>query len=250
MKISAAFVCNRGKVRIENQDNLYYYGKILKMRHSKACSRFQRESFTKKAVCFGVFDGMGGEQYGAAASYLAAKTIKIKMKENKEKKIPKDILMEACLLANEKIYQRTRELKAKRIGATGAIVYIQYDRIWCCNVGDSRIYRLRGDELSQLSYDHIYKGTVSQNQKPGLTQHLGMNSEEMALFPYITDDVINQGDKFLICSDGLTDMVSFKEIENILLKCSSVRKCNRILLKRALENGGKDNITIITFKVK
>lgn len=220
------------------------------MHHSKACSRFPRKMSTKKAVCFGVFDGMGGEQFGAAASYLAAVTLKTKMLEKKLGRIPRDIMIEACHMANEIIYQKTLELNAERIGATGAIVYIQYDRIWCCNVGDSRIYRLRKNELTQLSFDHICKGIINQKHKPGLTQHLGMNPEEITLFPYVMDDVVNSGDKYLICSDGLTDMVPLNEIENILLKSSSVKKCNRILLKRALENGGKDNITVITFMVR
>lgn len=83
-----------------------------------------------------------------------------------------------------------------------------------------------------------------------MTQHLGMNPEEITLFPYIVDDAVMRRDKYLICSDGLTDMVPEEAIKNILNRDLSLLKCNRLLLKTALDNGGRDNITIITCKVE
>lgn len=248
MKIAAAYLCDQGKVRIKNQDNLYFHGKILNLRHLNACSRFQWQTATKKAVCLGVFDGMGGEQYGEEASFLAAEVLRTKMWENRTGRIPGDILLEMCHTANEIIYKKTLEFGADRIGTTAAVIYLQYDRIWICNVGDSRIYRLRSGMLEQLSLDHVWKG--ESRGKPGLTQHLGMDPGEITLFPYIVDDTVMREDKYLICSDGLTDMVSEEVIKNHLSGNLSLLKCNRLLLKTALDNGGRDNITIITCKVE
>lgn len=245
MKLSAAYICDQGKVRMANQDNLYFCGKVLNLEHVKSHSHVCRKASTRSAVCFGVFDGMGGEQYGEVASYLAAETLKNQMKKNKAGKIPGNILLDACCMANKIIYKKTLELKAKRIGATAAIIYVQYDRIWCCNVGDSKIYRLRKGVISQISFDHIYREKNDSGRKPGLTQHLGMDLAEMTLEPYITDEVIEAEDKYLICSDGLTDMVPLKEIEEVMLQNFSPKKCSHNLMKRAMENGGRDNITII-----
>lgn len=248
MRIVAAYMCDQGKVRIKNQDNLYFRRKTLKRYHLRSRSHFHWNTSTKKAVCLGVFDGMGGEQYGEEASFLAAKILKSKMRENRTGKIPGDILLETCDMANEAIYKKTLELKAKRIGTTAAMIYLQYDRIWVCNVGDSKVYRLRDGMLSQLSFDHT--GKAENGGKPGLTQHLGMNPEEITLFPYIADDSIKPGDKFLICSDGLTDMVSEEEIKRILDQEQFLLKCNRLLMETALNCGGRDNITIITCKIE
>lgn len=258
MKISASFICDLGKVREKNQDNLYFQGKVLKMRHTKAKSRILWRTSTKKAVCAGIFDGMGGEQWGEIASYLAAETLRNVMFEKKSGKIPKNILLEACKKANEQIYRKTLELHAERIGTTAAVIYMQYDRVWCCNVGDSRIYRLRDGKLLQLSADHVSQtdagssglGEGRKKRKPGLTQHLGMKPEDAALLPYIVDERMETGDKYLICSDGLTDMVPLEEIAHILGKKATLQECNELLLNRALGYGGKDNITMMVFHVR
>lgn len=244
MRIMAAYICDKGKMRVKNQDNIYFYGKILKLRHRKASSGFQRKLSTKRAVCFGIFDGMGGEEYGEVASYLAAKVLRAKMSESKAGRIPKDILLEVCHTANGIIYKKTLELAATRIGTTAAIIYLQYDRIWVCNVGDSRVYRLRNGYFLQLSFDHIDQGVGGKKQ--GITQYLGMDSSKTALLPYIMDETVQRGDKYLICSDGLTDLVSEEEIKDIMNQDLSLLRCNKLLLRSALRNGGKDNITIIS----
>lgn len=249
MKIAAAYVCAQGNVRTRNQDNLYFRGKVLALRHSNAQSRLSWDTSTKKAVCMGVFDGMGGEQYGETASLLAAETLKARMREDKSGKIPGEILSAVCHLANQMIYQKTLELKADRIGSTAAVIYMQYDRIWCCNVGDSRIYRLRGGSFEQISCDHTALHPQT-GQKRGLTQHLGMNPQKDMLLPYIVDGRMEEGDFYLLCSDGLTDMVPPEEIKSIMRQNTSVRKCSRALLKCALENGGRDNVTAVVFRVK
>lgn len=257
VKISAVYTCDLGKVRKKNQDNLYFQGKILKLQHTKAHSKLLWRTSTKKAVCVGVFDGMGGEQWGETASFLAAETIKNEMLEKKTGRIPGDILLEICSKANEQIYRKTLELNAERIGTTAAIVYMQYDRIWCCNVGDSRIYRLRDGRLQQMSVDHVDRTedgdggrTWGRNKKkPGLTQHLGMKPGDMDLLPYIADERMEPGDRYLLCSDGLTDMVSPDEIADILETKRALTECSKLLLESALEHGGKDNITMILFRV-
>lgn len=77
-----------------------------------------------------------------------------------------------------------------------------------------------------------------------------MNPEEITLEPYIGKCKIKRGDQYLICSDGLTDMVSKTDICAILKSCASTKKAVETLLKTALENGGKDNVTVILCRVR
>ncbi len=83
-----------------------------------------------------------------------------------------------------------------------------------------------------------------------MTQHLGIFAEEMILEPYITDNVIiSKKDIFLICSDGLTDMLNYKEIELLLGEKISVKKKCKRLVEKANANGGEDNITVILAEI-
>jgi protein phosphatase len=114
------------------------------------------------------------------------------------------------------------------------------------------MYLLRDSKMERISHPHTNaKLLASQNiqRKPGLTQFLGINPQEMLLEPYIQKISLRQGDIFLICSDGLTDMVSEQQIAKILQTEESVKEQCLHLRDEALENGGKDNITIIVCRV-
>ena len=83
-----------------------------------------------------------------------------------------------------------------------------------------------------------------KGKKFPLTQYLGIPEVEMEICPYVREEELQHGDLYLICSDGLTDMVSEEEIYKILLESKNVTEKVKILRQRALENGGKDNISI------
>ncbi len=86
-------------------------------------------------------------------------------------------------------------------------------------------------------------------RKPGLTQFLGIDSNEMRLEPYVHRMEIQEGDQFLICSDGLTDMVTETEIQEVLSQSDTVQEKVQKLLGKALSYGGKDNVTIILCEI-
>ena len=248
MKIETCYVCHPGKRRTCNQDNLYYQGKVLAKDHQRDRQVFPSKWDTGKLLCFGVFDGMGGEQYGEFASYLAANIAKEILNSQTEERIPSDLLYEICKKANKAIYKKTVELEAERIGTTAAVVMIRYDTIWCCNIVDSKIFRLRGDEFAQLSMDHVATYTEDLDRKPGLTAHLGMGPTEIFPNPYIINETIMPGDRYLICSDGITDMVSHADIQ-MIISGSRTGKSVKSLLKLALDQGGLDNATMVLIKV-
>lgn len=248
MKIKACYISHPGLKRTCNQDNLYYQGRTLPQEHSKARNFRVSKWDSGELLSFGVFDGMGGEQYGELASFIAATSAQSILKAEKRRQIPSDLLYEICKNANEEIWKKTMELQAQRIGTTMAFVMLQYNTIWCCNVGDSRIYRLRDGELTQMSMDHVAVNPEHPERKPALSMHLGMGPMEIFPNPYMINETIKSQDLYLICSDGITDMIGLSEIRQII-GGSNIRKCVTNLLKEVLNGGGLDNATMILIKV-
>ena len=132
------------------------------------------------------------------------------------------------------------------MGTTAAILKFAKDRIYLCNIGDSKIFRFSKGTLQQLSFDHVCPS--ESQEKPPLSQNLGIPESETVISPYIATADYQVGDLYLICSDGLTDMVTLSEIEDLFI--SEKEHAAEPLLRLALENGGRDNITLILLHVK
>ena len=249
LKVEVSCISNIGKIRTNNEDNIYFNGRKMPMYNDGIKDILQTEIETNLPSCFAVFDGMGGESKGEKASFYASEEFE---KENKNilYKMPEQFLLEACYKMNQRICKEQENEKCY-MGTTVATIYFYMNNAYICNVGDSRIYVVTNGILTKLSEDHVMEADLSkENSKPPLTQNLGIPEEEMKIEPYITKYKCNSGDKFLICSDGLTDMVSEQEILSILNKEKTTKQLVEELLEKALENGGKDNTTIIVCEVK
>jgi protein phosphatase len=153
-------------------------------------------------------------------------------------------------------YSRTNE-ECEEMGTTLSVLILLKSKALIVHVGDSRIYRLRQDRLEQLTEDHTFaqaflqKGIITSEEasrhpfRHVMTQAVGRGIE--SIFHKIVD--VEQGDTFLLCSDGLYDMLSDIEIRDILLENLKVSdKCD-CLVERALDMGGKDNVTVIVIHV-
>ena len=245
--IKSACSSNMGKIRTNNEDNFLYDNKHLAMYNYGMKNTLEKQEKSDEIRCYAVFDGMGGESNGEMASFYAAETFKTELEELKNVvKQPKEFLLGACDKMNEKICVEAEKEKTF-MGTTAAILYFYLEDVYVCNIGDSKVYRLRDNTLMQISEDHVQDmSRFNKNMKPALTQNLGIPPEEMKIEPYIAKGVCRTGDKFLICSDGLTDMVTEETIYEVLNSQNDMQKCVSTLIDLALENGGKDNVTIIT----
>ena len=150
---------------------------------------------------------------------------------------------------NQAVCKQQKELYVTRMGTTAAILLFAPDEVYACNLGDSRIYRLRDNELSQISVDDIEHIPEGVHRKAGLTQFLGIPDDELSLDPHIIKCEIKRGDIYLICSDGLTDMLTNLEICSILRQHISVRQSVEHLIMQALRRGGRDNTTVIVTRI-
>ncbi len=232
-----------GKCRKANQDNLYCNGKYLNYDNRGTNGILESVLSPSSQAVFAVFDGMGGEECGEMAAYLAAK----ELSDFKFEKDVKRDFVDFCKKANEKICNYTDEHKLTSMGTTAAILRFAKDQICLCNVGDSKIFQFSEGRLQQISHDHI--GISAFGKKPPLSQNLGIPESELIISPYVATGDYHNGDIYLICSDGLTDMLHVPNIEKILCEEKGLVAAEQ-LLKQAIDNGGKDNVTIILLEIQ
>lgn len=245
--IDFAVLCDRGKVRAKNQDNYWCGGKFLESKNDGLKKPLHASATNHNAAALIVFDGMGGEVHGEIAAYLAAKTFN-EIYYRTDVGAADQFLAQACLDMNDAICKYREEKRVGVMGTTMAALLFNEDGVYACNVGDSKIFRLSDGQLGQISYDHVV--AVPGKNKPSLSQCLGISPEDFIIEPYITKTGYAPGDRFLICSDGLTDMVAEREIGHILAQGASCLACGQTLMNTALANGGIDNITVIVCEVK
>lgn len=255
LKLTAACGCNMGKIRKNNEDN-FYFNQMTLPQENLGMNHILYVNYDLEETpgLFGVFDGMGGEADGQIASYYSAGILKEKSNflmssPEKIKKNYEDIIQQM----NQAVYQEA-ERRFNRMGCTAAILMFADKKVYLCNVGDSPIFRLRENAMQQISQDHtdaeMLKKQGITNRKPHLTQCIGISPEEMQIQPYLYSENICAGDRYLICSDGLTDMVSKAEIEKTLIEMEDVEACVECLVQKALDGGGRDNITILLIQVE
>lgn len=207
---------------------------------------------------YAVADGMGGHAAGEIASRIIIDTIKNRLESVNPDDCTEERLRSVVLEANQAILRASQENpNYNGMGSTISLFYVHYGYATWAQVGDSRIYLLRNGQIYQLTSDHSLVNELLQQQK--------ITAEEAANFPHkniLTRAVgiscnllvdtgfcdILEHDKFLICSDGLTNMVTDELIRDICYENSTENKADK-LVKKALENGGKDNITCIVVEI-
>ena len=215
----------------------------MELKDNEAVGPVQGKVRAGKSAVFAVFDGMGGEERGEMAAYIAASTMAGKEKWSASE----DDLTPFCIEVNNLICRFAQTNQVRSMGTTAAILKFGDGKIRMCNIGDSRVYRFTDDALQQVSRDHVSIGIYGR--KPPLSQNLGIPEEEFLIEPYETTIAYRKNDRYLICSDGLTDMVTDAEIAEALAADPTEGALGK-LLRLALERGGRDNITMVLCRVK
>ena len=236
-------ICHRGLVRKTNQDNIVCGKYYLPMRNDGSAEPLCGEKPLDSGMLFGVFDGMGGEQRGEAASYIAAETA-----AGWDPADGRETLRDLCMEMNRRICEYTRVNDLNTCGTTAAMILAEAEKMTGCNLGDSRIYQYRNGFMTQLSEDHVYP--VYAGGKAPLLQYLGIPETEMVIEPSFFTEEVRAGDVYLICSDGLTDMLSEERIVQILISGDPPESLAEKLLGEALAAGGRDNITMILIRIR
>lgn len=211
---------------------------------------------TESPKLFAVADGVGGLNAGEIASRTALDLLKDKcFKLLQVEKNPAYVLRKAVSYVNEQIYQMAHSKpEYAGMGTTLTAVYFETSNIaHIMQIGDSRLYLWRGGKLKQITRDQtlvgelVAAGKITEQeskkhpQKNWLLQAVGVENIIQAEFLRLE---LMPKDKLLLCSDGLSNMLSDEELTQGMWS-EDIQTCGETLLQKALENGGKDNITLI-----
>jgi serine/threonine protein phosphatase PrpC len=217
-------------------------------------------------------DGMGGYKAGEVASGIAVRTLMSLLKDAVEREDltrrddqsglsrPGILLRDAIHRANKIIYQTARsQTNCEGMGTTVVAGLFFDDTLTIAHVGDSRMYRMRGGELSQVTQDHsllqelVARGFYTPEEaqraaaKNYVTRALGV---EPTVEVDVTEIPVQKGDVFLLCSDGLSDMVEDEDIQlTISTFGANLETLARQLVLLGNDNGGRDNISIVLVRV-
>lgn len=234
-----------GRVRAKNEDFFY----------------FPDES-GKFPILFIVADGMGGHKGGEIASRIAVEAVSYSINSCFTEHINEDqihsLLKDSINEANCRIYSKSLEdPDLSGMGTTLTMGLFHNNKVYIGHVGDSRAYRIRGDEIELLTRDHsliwqlVEEGKLSMEEmtshpmKNIITKYLGTNGQTE---PDIKDFDTKSGDIFILCTDGLINMID----DNIILDIAKnypPKEAAKLLIDRANSQGGIDNITVGIIKV-
>ena len=220
---------------------------------------------------FLVADGMGGHACGEVASKMAADVIREFFSRSKDDdstwpfKMDRQLsylenrLVVGIKLANQRIFEAaSRDARLKGMGTTVVIGQIAGDRLYIAHVGDSRCYRIRGETVQQMTRDH----SLLEDYKDARPD---MSDEEQRKFPHknvitralgmretvqvdVSGDDIQDGDVFVLCSDGLSGMVDNRRLVDTVRKSDDLEHAVTGLVDAANQAGGTDNITVLALE--
>ncbi len=246
----AAGLSDRGLVRNVNEDKIWMHdsGKV-----------------------FLLADGMGGHERGAEASSLAIKSLSGLLAPDKILNSPDDVpvpesvppefrpvhatIQASIRQAAIQMAQKNRELNlTKYMGTTVVgLILADIDFVFWFHVGDSRLYRYRNGNLTRLTVDHSLYAEWKKNGRNGEAPPKHFVTRVIANNPDVEADIgwdkSEEGDIYILCSDGLHDMISDEDIKEVLGIKKSIPSIVKTLLNRALSEGGRDNISVIAARV-
>ena len=239
MKVQA--VTDVGRERSVNQDYVYY-------------------SLTETGSLpnlFLVADGMGGHKAGDMASRYTVETF-VSLVQDSTLKDPVSIINNAVTQVNRRLLQKAAESEDYEGMGTTLVAATVYDNILrVANVGDSRLYIL-GNEITQITRDHslveemVSMGEINREQarnhekKNIITRALGIQDEaQIDLFPFR----VETGNRYLLCSDGLTNMVEDTELCRLISQKKDISEIGAELILKANKNGGLDNIAVVLVEI-
>lgn len=227
-----------GRIRSQNQDYVFA----------------SQEPIGNLPNLFVLADGMGGHNAGDYASRCAVSVIEASVKKDMSFN-PIKIMRHAIELANETIYQQAKEDTTKAgMGTTLVAVTIVGYYAYVANVGDSRLYISDEQGMIQITRDHswiaemVRRGEISKEEarnhpdKNIITRALGASEEVKIDF---FDIQLETNHRILMCSDGLSNMVSDENMQEILQSTSEIEESGKELVAQANNNGGRDNISVI-----
>lgn len=245
-KVIIGAFTDKGKTREVNEDNYFV-------------SEF--DNVSGNGYCI-IADGMGGHNAGEVASKIAIEVIKENIQRNYRKEAGDaeifELLKKSMQMANEVIYKESLKNDTQSgMGTTAILCLVHHSQLYIAHVGDSRVYMVQNGTISQITTDHsiveelINSGSITREeadnhpQKNVITRALG-GEEHTEIDIYVQP--LQDSDIILICTDGLTNMLSDSEILREIETYQDLQKVVEKLVRMANDKGGYDNITVVALK--
>lgn len=229
-----------GPVREDNQDSI----------------RLPQEGNTVgPGLLFAIADGMGGYAHGGVASLLALESFVKTLAAQNGSPIPKS-LQRGVETANLQVYQKAQQLDAGRMGTTLTAAYVLGEMLYLAHVGDSRAYLIRDGQAICLTSDHTTVGEMVRSklispekirthaQRSVLTKSVGTS---LFVQPDIVQKKLREGDRLILCSDGVWSVLEDEEFAQVTKEASSVDEICQKIINLALENRTDDNASVVVF---
>ena len=251
MKLEYIGLTDKGRVRDHNEDSYLANGRIF-----TSLNRGGEESITKiedfdSPLIFAVADGMGGHEGGEVASNMALELLKEKLVS-----LPEESTIEFIRSTFQEIHLEVlrmgREMDKNGMGTTLTGCIFWKTKFYVFNIGDSRMYRFRGDYIAQLTRDHSLREETGDEtlQKNIITSCIGGGIEEIRIDVTDFSSKIAENDLFFLMSDGIVDSLTDDDLEiSFQTKDRSLGDTLREVLELSLEKGSTDNVTGILIRI-
>ncbi len=253
--LHAALRSGIGKKRNNNEDAFYFNGFYRPLKDMNLDASIE-DAFPMEGALFAVCDGMGGQNNGEIASFTAVSG----MKELQQYLIGREFepsLQNWVRQAGKAVADKT-----DGGGCTMVLVYFEKDAVCYAHIGDSRIYKWDGAHLARVTRDHskvemlmaagIITKEEAQNhpQRHVITRYIGMKTENAFEATIGRKLPLADHDRFILCSDGITDLLTDEDISIICKSTTDVNSCADCLYRTAMEHGGNDNLTAIVIDIE
>lgn len=211
-----------------------------------------------QGLLFAIADGMGGYAHGGMASLLALESFIDVLASQNGGAIPKT-LQRGVETANLQVYQKAQQMDVGRMGTTLTAAYVCGDMLYLAHVGDSRAYLIRDGRCICLTSDHTTVGDMVRSklispdkirthaQRSILTKSVGT-----ALFvqPDIVQQKLKEGDRLILCSDGVWSVIEDEEFAQVAGKSSSMDRISQEIIDLALDHQTDDNASVVVFHLR
>ena len=203
---------------------------------------------------FGVADGMGGYSHGDIASHIALQTLYDAYYRSSAIQ-PLRVMEKGVESANLRVFQEAQKLGVSRMGTTLTAAGVYGRQLFLAHVGDSRAYLVRNGQATCLTHDHTAVGDLvrmtvispdrvrTHAQRSILNRAVGLT---LFVTPELSNVALQEGDRLVLCSDGLWSVVEDSDFGHLAQKAPSATDLSQALVNRALENGTDDNVSAVS----
>ena len=246
---SCACITNTGHKRTGNQDNFVFFGTVMPQLHQSSDEALTAVAPRGATAVVAVLDGMGGELAGEAASFVAATQLNA---ITPTLGVDEASMGDAFRTMQDAVQAMRVNRRLSSTGTTATVLAYKDGAAIVGNLGDSQAFLVRDGMIRTLSVSHTDEEVVRRlglSRKPVLTQFLGVDETDAPIEPHIARVDLEAGDRLILASDGLTDMVDTTTILGETIGAPDMKTLVTRLCEQALTNGGIDNVTVIACEV-